>query len=115
MRKETYNIVLAPIAANPGDKLIRRGDMDCVLKSIEGYTFRHGGLAFGVTNKSPNATIQHYWTVTELKSGYVCAHGATRRAAIVATLSEPLIKQLRDHLQHINNSANPGLIPWVLI
>ncbi len=115
MRKETYNIVLAPMAAKPGDKLIRRGDMDCVLRPIQGYTFRHGGLAFGVTNKRPDATAQHYWTVTELKSGYVCAHGATRRAAIVATLSEALMKQLRDQVRQISNSANPGLIPWVLI
>ena len=75
MRKETYNIVLAPMAAKPSDKLIRRGDIDCVLRPIQGYTFRHGGLAFGVTNKRPDATVSSFWTLMKLKSGYMARQG----------------------------------------
>ena len=106
MRKESYNITLAPWAYRPGDTTVNRNGMDCPLRTVTGYTFSYRGFNFVVTNRNQDGNKSSLWTVTELTSGYICGYGQTRLAAI-AGLTESVLKNIKKSLQQIEESANP--------
>ena len=112
MRKESYNITLAPWAYKPGDSTVKRNGMDCPLRTVTGYTFSYRGFNFGVTNRNQDGSKSSHWTVTELTSGYICGYGQTRMTAITG-LTENVLEEVKKGLQKIEDSANPGLIPKV--